>query len=238
MRALEAPALQVPTLLEKGLEAPFGMEVRKSSRQQAGPAELVVAGGQSSIFPPESTFLGFPDSGIPPKLSPLGKGVWGEPVFCYGSFFLLLLFAFLKGISCFLFWQQMEEIWREMRWIMDALQHARYKQPSCGVSLGGFLSEAGGAMKEKTRSTSSHLDYLPSPAPSPETSRKLNSGKDPALQSSCLVGSGGCRDRCSGLAAPWGCRQGQRRGYRQGSRSRLGQDLLCPCLGERSTGVR
>ncbi|KAM6407538.1 ankyrin repeat and fibronectin type-III domain-containing protein 1-like [Rhynochetos jubatus] len=71
--------------------------------------------------------------------------------------------------------QQMEEIWREMRWIMDALQHARYKQPSCGVSLSGFLSEAGGAMKEKTRSTSSHLDYLPSPAPSPETSRKLNS---------------------------------------------------------------
>ncbi|XP_017664178.1 PREDICTED: ankyrin repeat and fibronectin type-III domain-containing protein 1-like isoform X2 [Lepidothrix coronata] len=71
--------------------------------------------------------------------------------------------------------QQMEEIWREMRWIMDALQHARYKQPSCGVSLSGFLSEAGGAMKEKTRSSSSHLDYLPSPVPSPETSRKLNS---------------------------------------------------------------
>ncbi|KAM6244529.1 ankyrin repeat and fibronectin type-III domain-containing protein 1-like isoform 1-T1 [Spheniscus humboldti] len=71
--------------------------------------------------------------------------------------------------------QQMEEIWREMRWIMDALQHARYKQPSCGVSLSGFLSEAGSAMKEKTQSTSSHLDYLPSPAPSPETSRKLNS---------------------------------------------------------------
>ncbi|XP_071427392.1 ankyrin repeat and fibronectin type-III domain-containing protein 1-like isoform X2 [Pithys albifrons albifrons] len=71
--------------------------------------------------------------------------------------------------------QQMEEIWREMRWIMDALQHARYKQPSCGVSLSGFLSEATGAMKEKTRSSSSHLNYLPSPVPSPETSRKLNS---------------------------------------------------------------
>ncbi|XP_068764780.1 ankyrin repeat and fibronectin type-III domain-containing protein 1 isoform X10 [Struthio camelus] len=70
--------------------------------------------------------------------------------------------------------QQMEEIWREMRWIMDALQHARYKQPSCGVSLTGFLSESSNVMKEKTQSTSSHLDYLPSPAPSPETSRKLN----------------------------------------------------------------
>uniref|UniRef100_K7F4H9 Uncharacterized protein n=1 Tax=Pelodiscus sinensis TaxID=13735 RepID=K7F4H9_PELSI len=61
--------------------------------------------------------------------------------------------------------QQMEEIWREVRWMMDALQHARYKQPS----------ESGNVLKEKTRSTSSHLDYLPSPAPSPETSRKLNS---------------------------------------------------------------
>ncbi|XP_054017239.1 ankyrin repeat and fibronectin type-III domain-containing protein 1-like [Dryobates pubescens] len=71
--------------------------------------------------------------------------------------------------------QQMEEIWREMRWIMDALQHARYKQPSGGVSLGGFLGEPGGAGKEKTQSSSSHLDYLPSPAPSPESSRKLNS---------------------------------------------------------------
>uniref|UniRef100_A0A8B9QTY6 Uncharacterized protein n=1 Tax=Anas platyrhynchos TaxID=8839 RepID=A0A8B9QTY6_ANAPL len=30
-------------------------------------------------------------------------------------------------------------------------------------------------LKEKTQSSSSHLDFLPSPAPSPETSRKLNS---------------------------------------------------------------
>uniref|UniRef100_A0A8C0VGD7 Ankyrin repeat and fibronectin type-III domain-containing protein 1-like n=2 Tax=Cyanistes caeruleus TaxID=156563 RepID=A0A8C0VGD7_CYACU len=71
--------------------------------------------------------------------------------------------------------QQMEEIWREMRWIMDVLQHARYKQPSCGVSLSGFLSEPGGPAKEQTPSSLSHLDYLPSPVPSPETSRKLNS---------------------------------------------------------------
>ncbi|XP_061455356.1 ankyrin repeat and fibronectin type-III domain-containing protein 1-like isoform X2 [Rhineura floridana] len=71
--------------------------------------------------------------------------------------------------------QQMEEIWREMRWIMDALQHARYKQPSCGIPLMWFLEESNIALKEKTRSTSSHLDFLPSPTPSPEMSRKLNS---------------------------------------------------------------
>lgn len=96
----------------------------------------------------------------------------------------MVVVCFLKGILYFLFWQQMEEIWREMRWIMDALQHARYKQPSCGVSLSGFLSTSSSAVKEKTQSSSSHLDFLPSPAPSPETSRKLNSGKGPALHSS------------------------------------------------------
>ena len=40
------------------------------------------------------------------------------------------------------------------------------------------------------------------------------------------------------LAALWGCRQGRHWEYGQGSRSQLGQDLLCLCLGERSTGVR
>lgn len=129
----------------------------------------------------------------------------------------------------------MEEIWREMRWMMDALQHARYKQPSCGVSLSGFLGEAGAATKEKTRSTSSHLDYLPSPAPSPETSRKLNSGKGPALCRSCLVLGGAARARggCS-VGAPAGLALG----YGQGGWSLLGQDLLCLRLGQRSTGVR
>nr|XP_028561822.1 uncharacterized protein LOC114584278 isoform X4 [Podarcis muralis] len=71
--------------------------------------------------------------------------------------------------------QQMEEIWREMRWMMDALQHARYKQPSGGIPLTWFLEESSIVLKEKTRSTSSHLDFLPSPTPSPEMSRKFNS---------------------------------------------------------------
>lgn len=103
--------------------------------------------------------------------------------------FLVAVICCVKGLLHFLCWQQMEEIWREMRWIMDVLQHARYKQPSCGISLSGFLSEARGTAKEKTQSSSSHADYLPSPALSPETSRKLNSGEDAAVLSSCLVGS-------------------------------------------------
>ncbi|KAF7242904.1 Ankyrin repeat and fibronectin type-III domain-containing protein 1 [Varanus komodoensis] len=72
--------------------------------------------------------------------------------------------------------QQMEEIWREMRWMMDALQHARYKQPSCGIPLMWFIEESSATLKEKTSSASSHMDFLPSPMPSPEMSRKLNSG--------------------------------------------------------------
>nr|XP_033819382.1 ankyrin repeat and fibronectin type-III domain-containing protein 1-like isoform X2 [Geotrypetes seraphini] len=72
--------------------------------------------------------------------------------------------------------QQMEEIWREMRWMMDALQYARYKQPSCGVPLIWFLDDSSEPLvNEKPQSTSSHMDYLPSPTPSPEASRKHNS---------------------------------------------------------------
>ncbi|KAM9305171.1 ankyrin repeat and fibronectin type-III domain-containing protein 1-like [Gastrophryne carolinensis] len=73
------------------------------------------------------------------------------------------------------FIQQMEEIWREVRWMMDALQHARYKQPSCAVPLTWFLNVAGDILlKDQPQSNSSHLDYFPSPTPSPETNRKLN----------------------------------------------------------------
>lgn len=72
-----------------------------------------------------------------------------------------------------------------MRWMMDALQHARYKQLSCGIPLLWFLEESSRmALKEETQLTSAHLDFLPSPTPSPETSRKLNSGKQFPRQAS------------------------------------------------------
>ncbi|KAG9349907.1 hypothetical protein JZ751_026260 [Albula glossodonta] len=71
--------------------------------------------------------------------------------------------------------QQMEEVWREARWIMDALQYARYKQPSGGISVGWIIDFSRDVVPEKPSSTSSQLNYLPSPVPSPETSRKHNS---------------------------------------------------------------
>ncbi|MGH0162194.1 UNVERIFIED_CONTAM: hypothetical protein FKN15_042431 [Acipenser sinensis] len=53
--------------------------------------------------------------------------------------------------------QQMDEMWREMRWIMDVLQYARYKQPVGGLPVPWLAS---------------HMDYLPTPSPSPEMHRR------------------------------------------------------------------
>ncbi|KAM6951317.1 ankyrin repeat and fibronectin type-III domain-containing protein 1 isoform 2-T2 [Aplochiton taeniatus] len=68
--------------------------------------------------------------------------------------------------------QQMEEVWREARWIMDALQYARYKQPTGGISLAWLIDFSKEVVLDQPRSTSSQPDYLPSPMPSPEPSRK------------------------------------------------------------------
>ncbi|KAG7459785.1 hypothetical protein MATL_G00214410 [Megalops atlanticus] len=70
--------------------------------------------------------------------------------------------------------QQLEEVWKEVRWIMDALQYARYKQPSGGISLSWIIDFSQDVAPEKPRSPSSLLDFLPSPVPSPESSRKHN----------------------------------------------------------------
>ncbi|XP_072337409.1 ankyrin repeat and fibronectin type-III domain-containing protein 1-like isoform X2 [Scyliorhinus torazame] len=70
------------------------------------------------------------------------------------------------------FIQQMEEIWREMRWIMDVLQYARYKQPPGGIPLTWLMDFTTDIKKDNLQSISSNLDFLPSPTPSPETSRK------------------------------------------------------------------
>ncbi|KAG9473599.1 hypothetical protein GDO78_004084 [Eleutherodactylus coqui] len=68
--------------------------------------------------------------------------------------------------------QQIDEVWREMRWIMDALQYARYKQPVAGLPITKFLDLLEEQNQKKNNSTSSHLDCLPSPSPSPELHRR------------------------------------------------------------------
>ncbi|XP_029382930.1 ankyrin repeat and fibronectin type-III domain-containing protein 1 isoform X3 [Echeneis naucrates] len=66
--------------------------------------------------------------------------------------------------------QQLDEMRRDLRWITDALQYARYKQPRGGVPITCLVdasapeSDSG---QQKTDSTSSTMDYLPTPSPSP-----------------------------------------------------------------------
>ncbi|XP_048029749.1 ankyrin repeat and fibronectin type-III domain-containing protein 1 isoform X3 [Megalobrama amblycephala] len=69
--------------------------------------------------------------------------------------------------------QHMEDLWRDARW-MVVLQSARYKHQSSGVSLSWIIDFSKESIPEKPASTSSQVDYLPSPMPSPETTRKHN----------------------------------------------------------------
>ncbi|XP_017209464.1 ankyrin repeat and fibronectin type-III domain-containing protein 1 isoform X2 [Danio rerio] len=67
--------------------------------------------------------------------------------------------------------QHMEELWRDARW-MVILQSARYKHQSSGVSLAWIIDFTKETIPEKPASTSSQVDFLPSPSPSPENTRK------------------------------------------------------------------
>nr|XP_034362439.1 ankyrin repeat and fibronectin type-III domain-containing protein 1 isoform X2 [Arvicanthis niloticus] len=70
------------------------------------------------------------------------------------------------------FIQQIDEVWREMRWIMDALQYARYKQPVSGLPITKLIDSSNEQSLKKISSTSSHIDCLPSTSPSPEMHRR------------------------------------------------------------------
>ncbi|XP_023678415.2 ankyrin repeat and fibronectin type-III domain-containing protein 1 isoform X1 [Paramormyrops kingsleyae] len=70
------------------------------------------------------------------------------------------------------FIQQMDEMWRDMRWITEALQYARYKQPLGGVPITWLVDPAIEPTMQKNDSTSSNMDYLPTPSPSPEMRRR------------------------------------------------------------------
>uniref|UniRef100_A0A8C8U4J2 Ankyrin-repeat and fibronectin type III domain containing 1 n=1 Tax=Peromyscus maniculatus bairdii TaxID=230844 RepID=A0A8C8U4J2_PERMB len=70
------------------------------------------------------------------------------------------------------FIQQTDEVWREMRWIMDALQYARYKQPVSGLPITKLIDPSHEQNLKKISSTSSHIDCLPSTSPSPEMHRR------------------------------------------------------------------
>lgn len=67
-----------------------------------------------------------------------------------------------------------------MRWITEALQYARYKQPAAGLPIKKLVDLSEEHSQKKISSTSSHIDCLPSPPPSPEARiqrRKAVTGK-------------------------------------------------------------
>ncbi|XP_069374158.1 ankyrin repeat and fibronectin type-III domain-containing protein 1 isoform X2 [Paralichthys olivaceus] len=71
--------------------------------------------------------------------------------------------------------QQLDEMRRDLRWITDALQYARYKQPRGGVPITCLVDANAPESifdQQKTDSTSSTMDYLPTPSPSPELHRR------------------------------------------------------------------
>ncbi|XP_053709169.1 ankyrin repeat and fibronectin type-III domain-containing protein 1 isoform X1 [Synchiropus splendidus] len=66
--------------------------------------------------------------------------------------------------------QQLDEMRRSIRWINDALQFARDRQTSAGVPI-TFLVDLANS-QHKNESTSSAVDYLATPSPSPDRYRR------------------------------------------------------------------
>lgn len=99
-------------------------------------------------------------------------------IFCCFCYFFLIIECLDQNILfiCVDF-QHLEDLWRDARW-MVVLQSARYKHQSSGVSLGWIIDFSKESIPEKPASTSSQMDYLPSPTPSPESTRKHNGERE------------------------------------------------------------
>lgn len=79
---------------------------------------------------------------------------------------------------------------RDLRWITDALQYARYKQPRGGVPITCLVDASipeSDSSQPKTDSTSSNMDYLPTPSPSPEFRRRKAISGEASLSSLKLI---------------------------------------------------
>ncbi|XP_052427599.1 ankyrin repeat and fibronectin type-III domain-containing protein 1 isoform X1 [Carassius gibelio] len=68
--------------------------------------------------------------------------------------------------------QHLDEMWRDVRWITNALQYARYKQPLGWVPITWLVDVSVEPPVQKNDSTSSNTDYVPTPSPSPEMRRR------------------------------------------------------------------
>ncbi|XP_051522897.1 ankyrin repeat and fibronectin type-III domain-containing protein 1-like [Myxocyprinus asiaticus] len=73
--------------------------------------------------------------------------------------------------------QQLDEMWRDVRWITNALQYARYKQAHGWVPITWLVDVSMEPPVQKNDSTSSNTDYVLSP--SPELRRKATVESQP-----------------------------------------------------------
>lgn len=71
--------------------------------------------------------------------------------------------------------QQLDEMRRDLRWVTDALQYARYKKPSGGVPVHCLVNTRApdsNSSQDMSDSTSSAMEYMASPSPSPKLDRR------------------------------------------------------------------
>ncbi|XP_051889018.1 ankyrin repeat and fibronectin type-III domain-containing protein 1 [Pristis pectinata] len=64
--------------------------------------------------------------------------------------------------------QQLDGLWREVRWIMDVLTYARYKHSSGSLPITWLMNSSEEAPRQKNDLLSPHLDHVPSSSPLPE----------------------------------------------------------------------
>ncbi|XP_067830771.1 ankyrin repeat and fibronectin type-III domain-containing protein 1-like [Heptranchias perlo] len=62
--------------------------------------------------------------------------------------------------------QQLDDIWKEVRWITDVLQYARYRQPPTGTPLSWILEMSTVVVNEKPESATDHQNYRRKKKPS------------------------------------------------------------------------
>lgn len=83
-----------------------------------------------------------------------------------------MLQKFLSLFCLLVYSKQLDEMWRDVRWITNALQYARYKQSLGWVPITWLVDVSVEPLVQKNDSTSSNTDYVPTPSPSPEMRRR------------------------------------------------------------------
>lgn len=86
--------------------------------------------------------------------------------------------------------QQLDEMRRDLRWVTDALQYARYKKPSGGIPVPRLVNPKApdsNSSQDLSDSTSSAMEYMTSPSPSPKRDKRKTIGGESLAQHVCFI---------------------------------------------------